>query len=244
MPPAWAASRASAISMPSERMVSKLHRAVADQVLEGGAVEELHDEEGAVAFLADVVDRADVGMIQRGRGLGFAAKTFEGLAVLGQIFGKKLEGDEAAEARVFGFVDHAHAAATELFDDPVVRDGLIEQVRVAPPQGSSHAKARRGGSQRACRPSCLFDRCASMAHRERNTSACYQRGLRRSTASGYNQVSDVDGLRCCATNPIRFCQFASCSFTRAECWLHCLVCPRRYRANLPSRLRPSLFGSD
>jgi len=30
----------------------------------------------------------------------------------------------------------------------------------------------------------------------------------------------------------------------AECWLHCLVCPRRYRANLPSRLRPSLFGSD
>jgi hypothetical protein len=29
-----------------------------------------------------------------------------------------------------------------------------------------------------------------------------------------------------------------------ECWLRCLVCPRRYRANLPSRLRPSLFGSD
>jgi hypothetical protein len=30
----------------------------------------------------------------------------------------------------------------------------------------------------------------------------------------------------------------------AECWLDCLVCPRRYRANLPSRLRPNLFGSD
>jgi hypothetical protein len=30
----------------------------------------------------------------------------------------------------------------------------------------------------------------------------------------------------------------------AECWLDSLVCPRRYRANLPSRLRPSLFGSD
>lgn len=29
-----------------------------------------------------------------------------------------------------------------------------------------------------------------------------------------------------------------------ECWLYCLVCPRRFRANLPSRLRPSLFGSD
>jgi hypothetical protein len=30
----------------------------------------------------------------------------------------------------------------------------------------------------------------------------------------------------------------------AECWLDSLVCPRRYRAVLPSRLRPSLFGSD
>jgi len=33
-------------------------------------------------------------------------------------------------------------------------------------------------------------------------------------------------------------------FQSSECWLHCLVCPRRYRAHLPSRLRPSLFGSD
>jgi hypothetical protein len=29
-----------------------------------------------------------------------------------------------------------------------------------------------------------------------------------------------------------------------ECWLHFLVCPRRYRAVLPAQLRPSLFGSD
>jgi len=29
-----------------------------------------------------------------------------------------------------------------------------------------------------------------------------------------------------------------------ECWLDGSPCPRRYRAVLPSRLRPSLFGSD
>jgi len=28
------------------------------------------------------------------------------------------------------------------------------------------------------------------------------------------------------------------------CWLHCLVCPRRHLAVLPSQVRPSLFGSD
>jgi len=29
-----------------------------------------------------------------------------------------------------------------------------------------------------------------------------------------------------------------------ECWLHSLVCPRRYRAVLPSSVRANLFGSD
>lgn len=28
------------------------------------------------------------------------------------------------------------------------------------------------------------------------------------------------------------------------CWLHFLVCPRRYLAVLPSQARPNLFGSD
>ena len=98
----------------------EFHGAPGDQVLERGAVEEFHDEEGASGVLADVVDGADVGMIQGGSGFGFAAETFEGLAVLREIVGKEFEGDEAAEASVFRFVDHAHAAATELFDDPVM----------------------------------------------------------------------------------------------------------------------------
>ena len=49
-----------------------------------------------------------------------APKALEGLAVLRQIFGKKLESDEAAETRVLRFIDHTHPAATELFDDPVM----------------------------------------------------------------------------------------------------------------------------
>ena len=43
----------------------QLHRAIADQVLECDAVEKLHDKECAIAFLANVVNRADIGMIQR-----------------------------------------------------------------------------------------------------------------------------------------------------------------------------------
>ena len=78
-------------------------------------------------FLADVVDGADIGMVQSGGGFGFAAKTLQCLAVLREVVGKKLESDEAAEASVLGLVDHAHTAAAELFDDPVMRNGLVEQ---------------------------------------------------------------------------------------------------------------------
>ena len=66
-------------------------------------------------------------MIEGRGGLGFAAETFERLAVLREVVGKKLEGDEAAEACVLGLVDHAHTAATELLDDPVMGNSLIEQ---------------------------------------------------------------------------------------------------------------------
>jgi hypothetical protein len=41
-----------------------------------------------------------------------------------QVFRKKLQRDVTAEFKVLGFVHHAHPAA-ELFDDPVMRDGLV-----------------------------------------------------------------------------------------------------------------------
>src|SRR5437667_345235 len=48
----------------------------------------------------------------------------QGLAILGHAFRQELKGDKAVQPRVFGLVDNTHAAATELLDDAVVRDGL------------------------------------------------------------------------------------------------------------------------
>ncbi len=48
-----------------------------------------------------------------------------GLAVPRKIIGQELQGDETAKLGVLGFVDHAHAAATEFLDNAVVRDGLV-----------------------------------------------------------------------------------------------------------------------
>ena len=50
-------------------------------------------------------------MIQGGGGFGFAAKTLECLAVLGEICGKKLQSYETVEAGILGLVNHAHPAA-------------------------------------------------------------------------------------------------------------------------------------
>ena len=44
----------------------------------------------------------------------------------GEFIGKEFEGDEAAQLGVFSFVNNTHAATTELLDDAVVRDGLVD----------------------------------------------------------------------------------------------------------------------
>ena len=84
-----------------------------------------HDEQVSFVF-ADFVDGADVGMIQRRGSASFAAKALQSLRVLRGVVGKKFQGDEAAEQRVFGLVHDSHATAAEQFDDPVVGDGLSD----------------------------------------------------------------------------------------------------------------------
>src|SRR5208283_4764363 len=93
-------------------------------VLQRHAVEKLHGNEGMTVLLANVVDGADVGVVQCGGRLRFALKSSEGLRVSGHILGEKFQGDKPVKARVLGLVDNAHAAAAKFLDDPVVRNGL------------------------------------------------------------------------------------------------------------------------
>ncbi len=115
--------------MARANRVFSVERAPGDAMLQGHAFEELHGDEALAVVLADFVDGADVGMVQRGGRARFAAETLQGLRVLGYIVGQEFQSDEAAEARVLGLVDDAHPAAAELLDDAVVRDGLADHVR-------------------------------------------------------------------------------------------------------------------
>src|ERR1035437_978669 len=92
-------------------------------MLQRHSIEELHGDERATVLLVNVVDGADVGMVQRRGGASFAPQALQRMPVVSQIVGKKLEGDETAETCVLGLTPPPPPAAPELLDDAVVRDG-------------------------------------------------------------------------------------------------------------------------
>jgi hypothetical protein len=48
------------------------------------------------------------------------------LRILGNIFGQEFQRDESAQLGVLRLVHHAHAAATEFFNNPVLAEGFAD----------------------------------------------------------------------------------------------------------------------
>ncbi len=102
----------------------QFHRTPGDQVLQGHALQIFHGDERLAVFLANVVNGADVGMVQRGRGLRLPLETAERLGVLSDVVREEFKRNKTVQPGVFGFVNHTHPAAAQLRDNLVVRDGL------------------------------------------------------------------------------------------------------------------------
>ncbi|HTB13421.1 MAG TPA: hypothetical protein VK752_17690 [Bryobacteraceae bacterium] len=86
----------------------KLNRRLQRQIerhrtLDFGAFYVLHHD----VVRPDVVDLADVRMIQRGDGAGFALKSFS------EFFGGNFDGDDSVESGVAGFPHFAHPAGAD-----------------------------------------------------------------------------------------------------------------------------------
>ncbi len=58
-------------------------------MLQGHTFEKFHGDEGLAIILADIVDGADVGMVESRSGLGFALKAGEGLRIAGNVLREK-----------------------------------------------------------------------------------------------------------------------------------------------------------
>ena len=91
-----------------------------NNVLEGLALHQLHGDERLPVVLADLMDGADVGMVEGGSSPGFAAEALQRLGILRQVFGEKLQSNVAAQAEVLGLIDHTHPATAQLREDFVM----------------------------------------------------------------------------------------------------------------------------
>ena len=103
-------------------------------MLERLPLQQLHGDERPAFGLVHVVNRADVGVIEGGSGLGFALETLERRVILCEFLRQKLQRDEAVELGVLGLIDHAHSAAAKLFKYPIMRERFVNH-------GSSTSRA-------------------------------------------------------------------------------------------------------
>ena len=74
------------------------------------ALEELHDQEGDAVLFAEVVQDADVRVVQRPDDAGFAIEALAQLRVGRELRGQDLDRDLTIEAGVDGAVHMAHAS--------------------------------------------------------------------------------------------------------------------------------------
>ena len=101
-----------------------LQRLASDPVPERLPLQQFHGDEGSPIGLVNLVDRADVRVVQGGRSLGLPLESAEGLCIVGEFVGKELQGDVATELEVFRLVHHAHAPAADLAEDAVMGNRL------------------------------------------------------------------------------------------------------------------------
>ena len=112
-------------------------RLALDHVLQRGAFQQLHDDEGLAFVLADLVDGADVRVIQGCGRPRLTPKPVEGALVPRRLAWQELERDVAIEDGVLRAIDDAHAAASQLLDDAIVRHGTTDH------EGSGKEDPRR-----------------------------------------------------------------------------------------------------
>src|SRR5580700_2403405 len=96
-------------------------------MLQRRAVEILHHDERMPILLADLMNRADVRMVQSRSGASLATKPFEGLRVAHNVIWQELQRYEAAKLSILGLIDNPHPSAAKLLQNAVVRNCAANQ---------------------------------------------------------------------------------------------------------------------
>ena len=103
-----------------------IERMGGDQVFQRCAIQKFHRDELLSVMLADLVNRADIGMVQRRSRLCLSLEAHQRQGISGYVIRQKLQRDKSVQGYILGLINDTHAAATEFLDDAVMRDDLID----------------------------------------------------------------------------------------------------------------------
>ncbi len=104
-------------------------RLAVDAVLERLSFEKFHGQKGPALLFADVIDGADVGVVQSRGSAGLAAEPVEHRKLAGDLIRQEFERDEAAQAAVLGLVHYAHSPTAKFFDHSIMGDGFADHTQ-------------------------------------------------------------------------------------------------------------------
>src|SRR5262249_21924840 len=88
------------------------------------SLKQLHGDERLTFVLAEVINRTNVGMIERGGSSCLTLKALQSLGIFGQRFREELQSYTPPQTQILSFINHTHPAATKFADYAVMRDGF------------------------------------------------------------------------------------------------------------------------
>ena len=123
-------------------------------MLERLALEQLHRDEELAVVLTDLMDRADVRMIERRRRARLAMEALHRPVVAGEILRQELERDVPAESEVLGVVDDAHPPAAKFAEHAIVGDCFVDHAGAAERMRDCMPRVQHGATvqHRSTRP--------------------------------------------------------------------------------------------
>src|SRR5262249_17480268 len=101
-------------------------RPAVDALFERLAVEIFHHDKRPSFVLADIVNGADLRMIQGRSSSRLDSKSLERLRIFSIPLRQNLHRHWPAQPDILALVDHAHAASAEMLENPVVRNRLTD----------------------------------------------------------------------------------------------------------------------
>jgi hypothetical protein len=104
--------------------VPYLQGLIADVLLQRLPFQQLHHDEVSSLPLANIEDRADMGVIERRGGARLAQVAVDGLPILRPFFRNELQRNVAMQTGVLGLPDHTHPALADLLDQTVMQHFL------------------------------------------------------------------------------------------------------------------------